>query len=244
MGAKPLWFTLGLTLPAVDEAWLQSFSDGLFSIADQYAMDLIGGDITQGALTITVQVHGELDRGQALCRDQAQVGDHVFVTGSLGDGAAALAMLQQQLSVSSEQADYLHARFYSPLPQIAAGLELVGIANAAIDISDGLLSDAQHIANASKVSIELQLESLPYQPLLADIEQQRMRQWMLSGGDDYQLLFTVSNKQLSAVQSLIDQGLLIATQIGTVCTGEPQVRCYFQGEYQPQQQSGYQHFAS
>lgn len=244
MGAKPLWFTLGLTLPDVDEPWLQAFSEGLFSIADQYAMDLIGGDTTQGALTITVQVHGEVEQGKVLCRDQAQAGDKVFVTGFLGDGAAALAMIQQQLSVSPEQEKYLHARFYSPLPQISAGLQLAGIAHAGIDISDGLLADAQHIANASGVSIELQLESLPQQPLLVDLEQEQMRQWMLSGGDDYQLLFTVNEKQLSVVQSLIDQGLLIATQIGTVCTGEPQVRCYLQGEYQPQQPLGYQHFAS
>jgi thiamine-monophosphate kinase len=246
MGATPLWFTLGLTLPSVDESWLQNFSEGLFSIADQFNMDLIGGDTTKGPLTVTVQVHGEVNKGQALTRSSAQVGDIVFVTGSLGDGAAALALIQNQLIVEPSVQDFLKGRFYAPEPQVIAGQHLVGVANAAIDISDGLLADAGHVATASGVSIALDMEALPVSAGLHTITQERMWSWALSGGDDYQLLFTVSESQQVVVQDLIKKGVLQATAIGHVIEGDGQVSCYRHGElYQlSSQYSGYQHFAS
>ena len=246
MGAKPLWFTLGLTLPSVDEPWLEAFSQGLLTIADAFSIDLIGGDTTQGPLTITVQVHGEVDRGCALCRDQAQSGDEVFVTGYLGDGAAALAVLQDKLSVDNVTRDYLHHRFYAPTPHIIIGQQLKGLANSAIDISDGLLADALHIATSSHIAIELNLECLPVAPELQFIGQDKILPWMLSGGDDYQLLFTVNTRHSLAVHQLIKQGKLNATAIGQVVSGDPQVRCIMHGEpYSLRNtQAGYQHFAS
>lgn len=246
MGAKPLWFTLGLTLPSVDDAWLHAFSRGLFAIADTFAIDLIGGDTTQGPLTITVQVHGEVDVGCALRRDQAQVGDEVFVTGCLGDGAAALAVLQNALAVDRSVGDYLQDRFYAPTPQIIIGLQLQGLANAAIDISDGLLADASHIAVSSHVAIELNVECLPIAPCLAFIESDKIVSWALSGGDDYQLLFTVNAQHALIMHERIKQGKLNATAIGRVISGDPEVRCVMRGEPYSLQyiQSGYQHFAS
>jgi thiamine-monophosphate kinase len=191
-------------------------------------------------------VHGEVDPEHVLRRDQANVGDSVFVTGYLGDGGAALALIQEQLSVPLAAQTYLIKRFYQPTPQIVAGSQLARVANAAIDISDGLLADAMHIANASGVGLQLQLEQLPIHTLLADIEQEKMLAWALSGGDDYQLLFTVSDNQREALYASIDQGRLTATPIGTVIAGEPTVQCTWHG--QPYSLShlrrGYQHFAS
>ncbi len=246
MGATPRWFTLGLTLPSCDEEWLQQFSQGLFAIADAFAIDLIGGDTTQGPLAITVQVHGEVDHGCALRRDQAQVGDEIFVTGCLGDGAAALALLQHQVCVDHDAQQYLLHRFYSPTPQIDAGRQLRGLAHAAIDISDGLLADAQHIANASHVALHLNIDRLPVSSYLHSIDSSTTLPWALCGGDDYQLLFTVGRESLSAVHHLIKQGKLDATSIGHVVEGEPNVQCFMQGEpyHLDHRQTGYKHFAS
>jgi thiamine-monophosphate kinase len=246
MGANPLWFTLGLTLPSVDETWLASFSEGLFSIADAFDIDLIGGDTTRGPLTVTVQVHGEVDQGKALLRSRAQLGDAIFVTGCLGDGAAGLAMLQNQLPVDNATHDYLLERFYAPTPHILAGKNIAPFANSAIDISDGLLADAGHIAVASGVGMVINIESLPIAESIEQIAADRCVQWALTGGDDYQLLFTVSPQQLPCVQSLLDQGMINASHIGEVVDGKGQVSCFLQGAPYDISDSnkGYQHFVT
>ncbi len=273
MGAKPLYFTLGLTLPNASEEWLASFSAGLFSIAEKFSCDLIGGDTTQGPLTITVQVHGEVDKGSALRRDAALIGDAVFVTGTLGDGAAALALLQgkreeqgpgselkKKESLDSGGEQYLLQRFYAPLPQILAGQKLLSYANAAIDISDGLLADAQHIADNSQVGINIDVERLPISVAAKHFGVKDCYSWALTGGDDYQLLFTVSQEHLNAIQKLIEAGDLDATHIGEVvklnakldARDQSSVNCFLNGEpYQKNNNNidndsyaGYQHFAS
>jgi len=266
MGAKPLYFTLGLTLPHASHEWLTSFSAGLFSIAEQFSCDLVGGDTTQGPLTITLQVHGEVDTGQALKRDTALIGDAVFVTGTLGDGAAALALMQgmnekqgQQVSLGGDGEQYLLQRFHAPLPQILFGQRLLGYANAAIDVSDGLLADAQHIAENSQVAINIDVERLPISVAAKHFDRENCYRWALTGGDDYQLLFTVSQEHLNAVQKFIEMGDLEATHIGEVvklntkldARGQSSVNCFLNGE--PYQKStnntdndshvGYQHFA-
>jgi thiamine-monophosphate kinase len=244
MGAKPLWFTLGLTLPSVNETWLKEFSEGLSVIADEYTVELIGGDTTKGSLTITIQVHGEVDQGKALLRSNAQIGDAVFVTDFLGDGAAALAMLNNLLPCNLTSRDYLLQRFYAPKPQIAAGQKIAPYANAAIDISDGLLADVEHIARASRVGIAIDIERLPIAAETKAMGQDRCLQWALSGGDDYQLVFTVPPQQLPHVQLLLDQGMITVTHIGDVVEGCGQVQCFLQGElYDTATLSkGYQHF--
>ena len=256
MGATPLWFTLSLTLPSSDEQWLSQFSEGLFAAAAPFNMDLIGGDTTKGPLTITVQAHGVVENNCSLQRDTAQVGDRIFVSGYLGDGAAALALLQHKITASDELSDYLVSRFYSPMPQIALGQAIAPFTHAAIDISDGLLADAQHIADASQVSLTIDVDRLPIHPLLHDSMQQGVSgyerdavlSWALTGGDDYQLLFTVSESQLSAVNVLIENKLIHAIEIGKVVatkTGEQCiVQCAMNGAPYSlsSQHRGYQHF--
>jgi thiamine-monophosphate kinase len=246
MGAKPLWFTLGLTLPSVDEMWLKSFSEGLFSIANAFDIDLIGGDTTRGPLTVTVQVHGEVDQGKALLRSRAQLGDAIFVTGCLGDGAAGLAMLQNQLQVNNTTRDYLLGRFYAPTPHILDGQSIAPFTNSAIDISDGLLADAEHIAIASGVGMAINIECLPIAKSIQQIAADRCVQWALTGGDDYQLLFTVSPQQLFNVQSLLDQGMIKVSHIGEVVDGDGQVSCFLQGDAYDisNLKKGYQHFVT
>jgi thiamine-monophosphate kinase len=223
MGARPLWFTLGLTLPHVSEQWLSEFSRGLFVIADQFNVDLIGGDTTKGPLSVTVQVHGEVNTGAALMRSSAQAGDAVFVTDVVGDGAAALAMLQGANFLDDSLQKYLLARFYQPLPQIAVGESLAPLANAAIDISDGLLADAGHIARASNVVIQLDLEDIPVAEGLKNntqCTQEQCWQWGLSGGDDYQLLFTMPLHHLEKLRGEIAAQDVTITQIGRVVSAE------------------------
>jgi len=255
MGARPLWFTLGLTLPDASPEWLAECSRGLFDVATPFECDLIGGDTTKGSLTLSVQVHGEVEPDRCLRRDHACVGDTVFVTGTLGDGAAALSMLQHtETATVFDQASrhYLHQRFYAPIPQIVAGECLAPYAHAAIDISDGLLADAQHIAEASHVLIHIDVEQLPIAPALSSVSYEQQLQWALTGGDDYQLLFTVPEGALASVNSLIDAKIIQATRIGCVCdttSRGPQasagVHCFLNGEpYNPGNDKGFQHFAS
>lgn len=192
MGAHPLWFTLALTLPRVSTDWLKAFSSGLRSVARQFNCTLVGGDTTKGPLCITVQVHGSVQPGASLLRSGAVVGDDIFVSECLGDGAAALALMNNQLEVDAAAGEYLLNRFYRPQPQILLGQQLVGIASAAIDVSDGLLADLGHVCTASGVGATVDLGAVPTHPSWnAKVTQQQQWQWALKGGDDYQLLFTV-----------------------------------------------------
>lgn len=248
MGAKPQCFTLGLTLPEADEAWLQTFSDSLFAIADQYDCELIGGDTTQGELTISLQVHGTVKPATMLRRDAAKAGDILYVTNTLGDGAAALSMLQGQ-QVFANYVTYLKQRFYCPTPQIQAGLRLNGIAHAAIDISDGLLADVQHIANASRVDIEIEIDQLPFSDACETVTRQLRQQWALIGGDDYQLAFTVPQAKQMQIKELIDNNALNAKAIGKVypiSDQKPVVRCQYQQQpwQAPWLTKGFDHFAT
>ncbi|SQA97091.1 Thiamine-monophosphate kinase [Cedecea neteri] len=142
MGADPAWLTLAITLPEVDEAWLEAFSDSLFEQLDYYDMQLIGGDTTRGPLSLTLGIHGMIPAGRALKRSGAKAGDWIYVTGTPGDSAAGLAILQQRLQVANAQhADYLLKRHLRPTPRVLHGQALRDLANSAIDLSDGLISD-------------------------------------------------------------------------------------------------------
>ncbi len=193
MGASPAWLSLALTLPAVDECWLQKFSDALFEQLNDYGMQLIGGDTTRGPLSLTLTVQGLVPKGCALRRAGAKKGDWICVTGTLGDSAAGLAILQGRLSPDND-ADRreLLNRHLRPQPRLLHGQKLRGLASAAIDISDGLISDLPHILTASHCGAEINLECLPYSSALksqADAEQALY--WALAGGEDYELCFTV-----------------------------------------------------
>ncbi|HEY7886090.1 MAG TPA: thiamine-phosphate kinase [Cellvibrionaceae bacterium] len=244
MGATPAWFTLALTLPAAwssDERrdWVEGFSRGLRECAKRYECTLVGGDTTAGPLSITLQVMGQLPPGQALRRDGAAVDDFILVTNTLGDGAAALAQLTG--STDNEHSDYLHQRFYRPEPQLAAGQALRGIASAALDISDGLLADLGHLCQASDVAAEIDVASLPVSAPVAQQALELQRHWALSGGDDYQLLFTVAPAQMSELAQLQAAGKIQASVIGRIGAGSG-VHCTLEGHDYPVSEKGYTHF--
>lgn len=190
MGAKPLAVTLALTLPKVDENWLQAFADGFFALAERYSVDLIGGDTTSGSLTLTVTALGLVPTGQALRRSTAKPGDIICVTGHLGDAGLGLKINQ---GYDCKQPDAALKRFNQPDPQVAFGQALIGIANACIDISDGLVGDLGHILQQSQVGASIEWESLPLsEEVLNYIEDTGDWAMPLTAGDDYELCFTVS----------------------------------------------------
>lgn len=196
MGAKPLAVTLALTLPRVDENWLREFSAGFLNLAKQYSVDLIGGDTTKGALTLSVQAMGLLPVGQALKRSNAKVGDLIFMTGFLGDAGLGLKM-EQGYDCDDKNA---LARFHHPMPRIEIGLTLRGVANACIDISDGLVSDLGHILKQSGVGASLEYEKLPFSEAVKNyLEQTGDWQMPLISGDDYELCFTVAPENVHRV---------------------------------------------
>ncbi|MBM70901.1 MAG: thiamine-phosphate kinase [Haliea sp.] len=190
MGARPLGMTLALTLPAADELWLHSFSQGLAAAASELSLPLVGGDTTRGPLTITVQVLGALPPGRALTRDAARPGDSLYVSGTLGDAAAGLAVLQGRYRPELEVAEYLEGRFFRPTARLQLGASLLHDATAAIDLSDGLLADAGHIAAASGVQLRIDAHALPLSAALqAHPDRAQALAWALAGGDDYELCF-------------------------------------------------------
>ncbi|MEH6589907.1 MAG: thiamine-phosphate kinase [Halioglobus sp.] len=213
MGARPLGMTLALTLPEADDFWLNAFSQGLAVAAKAFAIPLVGGDTTRGPLTITVQVMGALPAGQGLLRTGANAGDEFYVSGSIGDAAAALAFLNDDWQPQPDHAEYLLQRFYRPAPPLQLGQELLIMgATAAIDISDGLLADAGHIAAASGVRIVIDPDLLPLSESLQVFpKRSQALLWAFTGGDDYELCFTLP------AGSPAPNG---CTRIGQVCAGE------------------------
>ncbi|WP_147195755.1 thiamine-phosphate kinase [Pantoea sp. CCBC3-3-1] len=193
MGADPAWLTLALTLPEVNEAWLKDFSDSLFELLDYYNMQLIGGDTTRGPLSLTLGIHGLVPQGRALKRSGARPGDWVYVTGTLGDSAAGLALLQHRIRINDPAVhEALIKRHLRPMPRILQGQALRDLASAAIDISDGLISDLGHILKASGCGARLNLEALPLSEVMKKhFDPEQAIRWALSGGEDYELCFTV-----------------------------------------------------
>lgn len=246
MGGTPLWFTLALTLPEPDEQWVSEFARGLFRCADEFNVRLVGGDTTSGPLSITIQIMGAVPRGEAIRRDGASVGDFVLVTHSLGDGAAALVALQDETSraelfTDSDRA-YLQNRFYKPTPRLREGQLLRRFASAMLDVSDGLVADLQHICDASDVGAIIDVDALPLSPTLSQYaDKHRVYEWALSGGDDYELCFTVPPEMMPDVGMLIAKGELSATIIGQIVKGS-RVICERQGQTFSLDRAGYQHF--
>ncbi len=192
MGARPLGMTVALTLPEADEFWLHAFSEGLAAAAADFELPLVGGDTTRGPLTITVQVLGALPPDKALLRAGARAGDDLYVSGTLGDAAGALAFLRGEWQPDPDAGEFLLDRFNRPQPRIVLGRELLGRATAAIDISDGLLADAGHIADASGVKLRIEPELLPLSPALQSCpDREAALRWALAGGDDYELCFSL-----------------------------------------------------
>lgn len=245
MGATAAWITLGLSLPAVDEVWLEGFCRGLFKLAERFQVQLVGGDVTRGPLTITLQAHGFVPPGLALRRNGARPGDVICVTGTLGDAALGLALARQQLHGGGDDAvTYLRDRLERPTPRLRQGLELRGLASAAIDISDGLAQDLGHILERSGVGACVQVERLPLSPaLLACTDSDSALALALAGGDDYELCFTVPPQRLPQVQALALDWDCALTAIGVIEAGAG-LRCRREdGAVYTLAQPGYDHFA-
>lgn len=193
MGAEPRWATLALTLPDSDESWLREFASGLHAALAAHHVALIGGDTTRGPLTITVQIIGSVPQGAALTRHGARPGDGIYVSGTVGDAAAGLAILQRG-DARTEAEEFLVERFRRPTPRIALGLALREFASSCIDISDGLLADLGHIAHRSGCGARIEAASLPMGlELLASTDRILALQLAVTGGDDYELCFTTRN---------------------------------------------------
>jgi thiamine-monophosphate kinase len=239
MGARPLAFTLALTLPDVSADWLQAFARGLNEMAQGCSMRLIGGDTTRGPLSMTVTVFGSVPAGQALTRSGARPGDLLCVGGPLGDGAGALPLVLNQRSTEASTTQALLARYWSPQPQLGLGRALRGKASAALDISDGLLADCGHIALASGVRLQVERERLPIsRALLAFLGLEDARQAALTGGDDYVLAFTLPPSELD---SLVSAGWPVSV-VGRVVEGQGVSLIDEQGRDITPLTRGYQHF--
>lgn len=203
MGATPAWFTLALTLPEVQDDWLHGFSQGLAKLARQYNIHLVGGDTTRGPLSISIQVHGFVDPKKALCRSGAQLGDMIYVSGTLGDAGAAL---QQKLgqwndaNLNRDDKHYLLQQLEQPSPRIELGQQLLDIASSAIDISDGLIADLGHILDKSHVGARLDLEQLPLSSALSKLSKNTSQEFALRSGDDYELCFTIPPQFFTKMQ--------------------------------------------
>lgn len=224
MGATPRWFTLALTLPVADHDWLQAFSSGLRELADQHAVSLIGGDTTRGPLSITIQIMGTLPKGSALRRSGAQPNDLIGITGSPGDAAAGLACLQQRLQLTTEQRTHCINRLHYPTPRLAFGARLGTVAHSCIDVSDGLTADLQHILNQSNLGATLHTEHIPFSTALTTLDTATRHALMLSGGDDYELLFTLAADKLTAARQIAAETNTSITVIGkthATTTGQP-----------------------
>ncbi|WP_428772123.1 thiamine-phosphate kinase [Vibrio sp.] len=205
MGATPAWASLALTLPSVDQGWLAAFSDAFFKLADYYGIQLIGGDTTKGPLSITITVHGFVSREKTLTRSGAKAGDLIYVTGQLGDSKAGLEVILDSSLRQRPFADLLEQRHYLSSPRVLAGQALGSIASSAIDISDGLIADLQHILKQSEVGASIQLEALPMSnELLQFVGNSTLaKQYALTSGEEYELCFTVPKEHQGAIDSAL-----------------------------------------
>jgi thiamine-monophosphate kinase len=244
MGGRPRWMTLALTLVEADEYWLADFSNGLFEAADEHAVALIGGDTTRGTQTvISVQLMGDVVSGVALTRSGARPGDAIFVTGTPGDAAGGLSLLQADgKKRDGSDGSYLVHRFSRPSPRVAFGAAIAGIATAAIDVSDGLGTDLAKLLAASNVSGVLDLDLLPLSSQLLQVfDRERAIRFALDGGDDYELCFTAPPADHQRIKALAARQGVTVTLIGEVGDGTG-LACKRDGKLFPYEDRGYRHF--
>ena len=227
-GARPLAFTLALALPTADAAWLAPFAEGLLSLADEQGCELVGGDTTQGPLNICITVFGEVPSGQALLRSGARAGDDIYVSGSLGDARLALEALQGHIQLPDDLLAQVRLRLERPTPRVALGMALRGVASAAADISDGLSGDLGHILQRSGVGATLDTSIATY--LIAkrscltgatdifcpNASGPTALQYVLAGGDDYELVFCAAPAQRAAVVAAAQASGTPVTRIGHI----------------------------
>lgn len=227
MAAQPLATTLSLTLPTIDTDWVSQFSDGFCGLATQHQVQLIGGDVTQGPLSITVQIIGQIKQGHALLRSTARPGDEVYVSGNLGDAALALGLRHGSVSLADGvNLDLLNQALDQPNPRNELGLALDGLATSAIDVSDGLISDLEHVCKSSGCGVKIKQQQIPLSESYRDYLKQG-GDWALAltSGDDYELCFTAPAGNQSSVYKISNQLNLKITQVGKMDSGQG-VRVY------------------
>jgi thiamine-monophosphate kinase len=216
MGASPLGFTLAVAMPEVKVDWLESFSNGLWDMANEHDCQLIGGDTTAGPLTISITIFGQVPKDKSLSRNQAQVGDDIWVSHQVGDARLSLGALRQEWSLYTEEFAKVSQRMHNPTPRTELGQSLVGIAHAAIDISDGLLGDLSHILRQSSVSADVLIDQVPGSKTLNSKSIELQRLCKLTGGDDYELCFTAPKNKSSQLEELSASLGLQLTKIGSI----------------------------
>lgn len=252
-GAKPKALMLALSLPQVDPQWLSEFSRGLWALADEHDIDLIGGDTTRGPLNICITVLGEVPASEALLRSGAQVGDDIYVSGTLGDARLALEVFRGSMQVPSALFEIARLRMEQPTPRVALGLALRGIAHAAADISDGLLGDLGHILKASGVGADIETvqvvstlacltaDQTKVQPI-EQLDLERQLALTLSGGDDYELVFTAAPQQRDAVLAASQSSQTRVTRIGKITASSGILLRNAQGAVIPNHFPSFDHF--
>ncbi|WP_434779849.1 thiamine-phosphate kinase [Neisseria sp. Ec49-e6-T10] len=216
MGATPRWVLLSVALPELEEQWLKRFCDSFFALADQFNVEVIGGDTTKGALTFNVTILGQTPRGKALKRDAAEVGDDIWVTGSLGLAAAALDHIWQKVVLPDAVFQECEQARLRPNPRVDFGKKLLTVAHAAQDISDGFAQDLSHILKASNVGACVWYEKVPTHPFLTQLTDNA--QWPLNGGDDYELVFTAAPEQKDMIENMAQQTGTQVSRVGQIET--------------------------
>lgn len=235
MGAEPAWFTLSLSMPRSDERWIESFATGLFALADDFDMPLVGGDTVKGPLVVTVQVAGSVESDRWLARSGARPGDVLMISGVPGEAAGGLVSIQQSMAETAAVRQ-LRSRFLRPTPRVRLGRDLRTIATAAMDVSDGLLADLDKLCAASGCGAEIDVEALPVSAALAaTFDAGTCIRYALAGGDDYELLVAIPASHLARAQQLG------CTRIGTV-TATKEVVCRRGGGVFHPERRGYDHF--
>ena len=243
-GARPLAFTLALALPQADEAWLAPFARGLLALADAHGCELVGGDTTRGPLNICITVFGEVPPGQALLRSGARAGDDLYVSGTLGDARLALEIFRGTQGAAADTFEAARLRMEQPTPRVELGQRLRGIASAAIDVSDGLLGDLRHVLRQSGVGASVETaQAVALMQAGAQLDAERRLEYVLAGGDDYELLFTAPPGRRDAVQDAAAQSRTRVTRIGRV-EAEPGLRLLdAQGQRIERHYASFDHFA-
>lgn len=244
MGAEPAWISLSLSLPKFDEAWLHEFSGTLQELSEYYGIQLIGGDTVQGPLAITITAQGFVPKDQALTRSRAKPGDWIYVTGTVGDAALGLKLVNSEERAVLQHHSYLLDRLNFPTPRLLVGTTLRRIANSCIDISDGVLSDLQHILFASQVGATVDVDHLPLsEAILETVPQDQAYRLGLTGGDDYELLFTISEEQKGNLEVALANCNVSATCIGRINGVAEKLELKLDDKPYELDAIGYQHFA-
>ena len=246
MGAEPAWASLAISLPEANKSWLQGFMQGFNELAEKHNVSLIGGDTTQGPLSVTINITGFVDSNTALKRSNAKAGDAIFVTGNIGDAFIGLDTILNKSKSDQKPSgffiDYCIKRLNRPQPRLKAGQLLTAFPVAAIDISDGLMADLNHICKASGVGAKLKIDKLPLSAELMHYYNKNPDwQRILSAGDDYELCFTCPENKLSEMKQLMRSHEIDITCIGEI-TASPGIKCFLNNEIQSFKLAGYNHF--